>query len=102
MYFLETIAYDGNHYSVTGSYEITDESFDHAFGVEKCYSCEIDDLEILEAWEDNERIVAFDNKDSDLISALTRIVKEGLLFSGDYFEQYDYDDYEPDDLRDYL
>lgn len=102
MYFLETIVYDGNHYSVTGSYEITDQSFDHAFGVEKCYSCEIDDLEILEAWDDNERIVAFDNKDSDLINALTRIVKEGVLFNGDDFEQYDYDDYEPDDLRDYL
>ena len=102
MYFLEIIVYDGNHYSVTGSYEITDQSFDHAFGVEKCYSCEIDYLEILEAWDDNERIVAFDNKDSDLINALTRIVKEGVLFDGDDFEQYDYDDYEPDDLRDYL
>ena len=102
MDFIETVVYNGNHYSVTGSYEISDQSFDHAFGVEKCYSCDVDDLEILEAWDDNERIVAFDNKDSDLINALTRIVKEGVLFDGDDFEQYDYDDYEPDDLRDYL
>ena len=76
MYFIETVIYNGKTYCVKGNRVVIDQSFAHAFGIERGYSYEVDDLEIFEAFDECGEDIPFDNTDKDLIYNLTQILEE--------------------------
>ena len=78
MYFVETVIYNGKRYCVEGNRVVIDQSFAHAFGIERGYSYEVDNLEIFEAFDENGKDIPFDNTDKDMIYNLTQIL-EGKL-----------------------
>ena len=78
MYFIETVIYNGKTYCVKGNRVVIDQSFAHAFGIERGYSYEVDDLEIFEAFDENGEDTLFDNTDKDMIYNLTQILEDKL------------------------
>ena len=76
MDFIETVVYIGKSYCVKGNRVVIDQSFAHAFGIERGYSYEVDDLEIFEAFDECGEDTPFDNTDKDLIYNLTQILEE--------------------------
>ena len=78
MYFIETVIYNGKTYCVKGNRVVIDQSFVHAFGVERGYSYEVENLEIFEAFDENGKDIPFDNTDKDMIYNLTQILEERL------------------------
>ena len=78
MYFIETVIYNGKSYCVKGNRVVIDQSFAHAFGIERGYSYEVDDLEIFEAFDENGEDTLFDNTDKDMIYNLTQILEDKL------------------------
>ena len=75
MDFIETVAYSDNSYCVKGNRVVIDQSFAHAFGIERGYSYEVDNLEIFEAFDENGEDVNYDNSDKDLMYYLTQILE---------------------------
>ena len=78
MDFIETVAYSDNSYCVKGNRVVIDQSFAHAFGIERGYSYEVDNLEIFEAFDENGEDVNYDNSDKDLMYYLTQILEDRL------------------------
>lgn len=78
MYFIETVIYNGKTYCVKGNRVVIDQSFAHAFGIERGYSYEVDDLEIFEAFDENGKDIPFDNTDKDMIKLLSELVEDEL------------------------
>ena len=78
MYFIETVIYNGKTYCVKGNRVVIDQSFAHAFGIERGYSYEVDDLEIFEAFDECGEDIPFDNTDKDLIYNLTQIFEDKI------------------------
>ena len=76
MYFIETVIYNDKSYCVKGNRVVIDQSFSHAFGIERGYSYEVDGLEIFEAFDECGEDILFDNTDKDLIYNLTQILEE--------------------------
>ena len=76
MEFAETILIDEIYYFVVGEMSVIDDSFAHAFGIERGYSYEVDDLEIFETFDECGEDVYYDNTDKDLIYNLTQILEE--------------------------
>ena len=76
MYFIETVIYNGKTYCVKGNRIVIDQSFAHAFGIERGYSYEVDNLEIFEAFDENGEDIPFDNTDKEMIYNLTQILEE--------------------------
>lgn len=76
MDFIETVVYNEVSYCVKGKRNIVDHSFSHAFGIERGYSYEVDDLEIFEAFDECGEDIPFGNIDKDLIYNLTQILEE--------------------------
>ena len=75
MYFIETVIYNGKTYYLKGNRVVIDQSFAHAFGIERGYSYEVDNLEIFEAFDENGEDVNYDNSDKDLMYYLTQILE---------------------------
>ena len=73
MYFIETVIYNGKTYCLKGNRVVIDQSFAHAFGIERGYSYEVDNLEIFDECDED---VNYDNSDKDLIYNLTQILEE--------------------------
>ena len=78
MYFIETVVYNDKSYSVKGNRVVIDQSFAHAFGIERGYSYEVDNLEIFEAFDENGKDIHFDNTDKDMIYNLTQILEDKI------------------------
>ena len=78
MDFAETILIDEIYYFVVGEMSVIDDSFAHAFGIERGYSYEVDNLEIFEAFDENGKDIPFDNTDCLLIYNLTQILEDRL------------------------
>ena len=78
MFFIETVVYDHKSYCVKGNRVVIDQSFAHAFGIERGYSYEAENLEIFEAFDENGKDIPFDNTDKDMIYNLTQILEERL------------------------
>ena len=75
MYFIETVIYNGKTYCVKGNRVVIDQSFAHAFGIERGYSYEVDNLEIFDECDED---VNYDNTDKDMIYNLTQILEDKL------------------------
>ena len=78
MDFIETVVYNEVSYCVKGNRVVIDQSFAHAFGIERGYSYEVDNLEIFEAFDENGEYMLFDNTDKDMIYNLTQILEDKL------------------------
>lgn len=78
MYFIETVVYNEVSYCVKGNRVVIDQSFAHAFGIERGYSYEVDNLEIFETFDENGKDIPFDNTDEDMIYNLTQMLEEKL------------------------
>ena len=76
MEFAETILIDEIYYFVVGEMSVIDSSFAHAFGIERGYSYEVENLEIFEAFDENGKDIPFDNTDKDMIYNLTQILED--------------------------
>lgn len=76
MDFIDTVVYNDNSYAVKGKRIVVDQSFTHAFGIERGYSYEVDNLEIFEAIGGYGEDIPFDNTDDLLIYELTRILED--------------------------
>ena len=76
MDFIETVVYNEVSYCVKGKRNIVDQSFAHAFGIERGYSYEVDNLEIFEAFDECGEDIPFDNTDKEMIYNLTQILEE--------------------------
>ena len=76
MDFIETILYEDNNFCVKGRRVVVNNSFAHAFGVERGHYFEVEDLEIFEAFDECGEDIPFDNTDKDLIYNLTQILEE--------------------------
>ena len=76
MEFVETILCEGNNFCVKGKRVVVDNSFAHAFGVERGHYFEVEDLEVFEAFDECGEDVNFDNSDEDLINKLTTILED--------------------------
>ena len=76
MYFIETVVYNDKSYCVKGNRVVIDQSFSHAFGIERCYSYEVDDLEIFEAFDECGEDIPFNNTDYLLIYELSQILED--------------------------
>ena len=76
MYFIETVIYNGKSYCVKGNRVVIDQSFSHAFGIERGYSYEVDNLEIFEAFDEFGDDLKYNNLDKALIYYLTKILEE--------------------------
>ena len=75
MYFIETVIYNGKTYCLKGNRVVIDQSFAHAFGIERGYSYEVDNLEIFDECDED---VNYDNTDKDMIYNLTQILEDKL------------------------
>ena len=78
MDFIEAVVYIGISYCVKGNRVVIDQSFAHAFGIERGYSYEVENLEIFEAFDENGKDIPFDNTDKDMIYNLTQILEDKL------------------------
>ena len=76
MDFIETVIYNGNSYCVKGDRVVINQSFAHAFGIERGYSYEVDSLEIFEAFDENGEDHPFDDTDCLLIYELSQILED--------------------------
>ena len=76
MYFIETVIYNGKTYYLKGNRVVIDQSFAHAFGIERGYSYEVDNLEIFEAFDENGEDHPFDDTDCLLIYDLSQILED--------------------------
>ena len=76
MEFIETVLYEDNNFCVKGRRVVVDNSFAHAFGVERGHYFEVEDLEVFEAFDGYGEDVKFDNSDEDLINKLTTILED--------------------------
>ena len=75
MEFIETVLYEDNNFCVKGRRVVVNNSFAHAFGVERGHYFEVEDLEVFEAFDECGEDVKFDNSDEDLINKLTTILE---------------------------
>jgi len=83
MYFIETVIYNGKTYCLKGNRVVIDQSFAHAFGIERGYSYEVDNLEIFEAFDENGKEVrnvsiGYSNGQADEIIEGTQLQFEQL------------------------
>ena len=78
MYFIETVIYNGKTYCVKGNRVVIDQSFAHAFGIERGYHFEVDSLTIQSATDIYGEYMLFDNTDKDMIYNLTQILEDKL------------------------
>ena len=78
MDFAETILIDEIYYFVVGEMSVIDDSFTHAFGVERGYHFEVGSLTIQSATDVYGEYMLFDNTDKDMIYNLTQILEDKL------------------------
>ena len=78
MEFSETILLDDIYYHVTGEMSVVDDSFGHAFGVERGHHFEVDTLTIQCATDIYGDFMLFDNLDEDMIKLLSELVEDEL------------------------
>ena len=76
MEFSETVLLDDIYYHVTGEMSVVDDSFSHAFGIERGHHFEVDTLTIQCATDVCGKFMLFDNSDEDLINKLTTILED--------------------------
>ena len=78
MDFIETVVYNDKSYCVKGNRVVIDQSFAHAFGIERGYSYEVDSLTIQSATDVYGEYMIFNNADKDMIYNLTQILEDRL------------------------
>ena len=78
MEFSETILLDDIYYHVTGEMSVVDDSFGHAFGIERGYHFEVDKLIIQSATDVYGEYMLFNNSDEDFVYNLTQMLEDRL------------------------
>ena len=78
MDFSETVLLDDIYYHVTGDMSVVDDSFSHAFGVERGHHFEVDNLKIQCATDIYGEFMLFDNSDEDMLELLSELVEDKL------------------------
>lgn len=78
MEFSETILLDDIYYHVTGDMSVVDDSFSHAFGLERGYHFEVDTLTIQCATDIYGEFMLFDNSDETMLELLSNLVEDKL------------------------
>lgn len=78
MEFSETVLLDDIYYHVTGEMSVVDDSFTHAFGVERGHHFEVDSLKIQCATNIYGDFMLFDNSDKSILKLLSELVEDEL------------------------
>ena len=78
MEFSETVLLDDIYYHVVGDMSVVDDSFSHAFGIERGHHFEVDSLKIQCATNIYGDFMLFDNSDEDMIKLLSKLVEDIL------------------------
>ena len=78
MEFSETVLLDDIYYHVTGDMSVVDDSFSHAFGIERGHHFEVDTLTIQCATDVCGKFMLFDNSDEDMLELLSELVEDKL------------------------
>ena len=78
MEFSETVLLDDIYYHVVGDMSVVDDSFAHAFGVERGHRFEVDTLTIQCATDIYGEFMLFDNLDETMLELLSSLVEDML------------------------
>lgn len=78
MDFSETVLLDDIYYHVVGDMSVVDDSFAHAFGVERGHHFEVDSLKIQCATDIYGDFMLFDNSDKSILKLLSELVEDEL------------------------
>ena len=78
MEFSETVLLDDIYYHVVGDMSVVDDSFAHAFGIERGHHFEVDSLTIQCATDIYGDFMLFDNSDKSILKLLSSLVEDKL------------------------
>ena len=78
MEFSETVLLDDIYYHVVGDMSVVDDSFSHAFGIERGHHFEVDTLTIQCATDIYGEFMLFDNSDEHMLKLLSGLVEDIL------------------------
>lgn len=72
------LEFEGNTYLCNVTFEVIDNSFAHAYGIEKSFYYEVDKLIILDKQDELGESIPFDKADKDLVRSLSKLMENVL------------------------
>lgn len=72
------LEFEGNTYICNVNFEVIDNSFAHAFGIERSFYYEVDKLIILDKQDELGESIPFDKGDKDLVRSLSKLMENVL------------------------